>query len=160
MTTTLVAAVAAGLLLLFLGGEALIRGASSLALRMRVSPLVIGLTVVAFGTSAPELAVSVEAAMDGVTDIALGNVIGSNIANVGLILGCAALVRPARVQARILDLDAPLMIGASLLLVLLLIDGTLSRLEGGCLVIALFAWVAFTGSVMPITATARPSTAT
>lgn len=141
---TSVAMVAGGLAVLFLGGEALVRGASSLAARMRVSPLVIGLTVVAFGTSAPELAVSVEAALDGVSDIAVGNVIGSNIANIGLILGCAALVRPAQVQARILELDAPLMVGASLLLVWLLIDDTLSRPEGVVLVIALLAWIGFT----------------
>ncbi|MFW6084157.1 MAG: calcium/sodium antiporter [Gemmatimonadota bacterium] len=135
---------AAGLLLLYLGGEALVRGASALALRLRVSPLVIGLTVVAFGTSAPELAVSVEASLGGASDIALGNVIGSNIANIGLILGVTALVRAARVEARILKIDVPLMIVASLVLVGLLSDGALSRLEGGLLVVGLVAWIGFT----------------
>ena len=142
LTTALIGA--AGLLLLYLGGEGLVRGASSLALRFRVSPLVIGLTVVAFGTSAPELAVSVEASLGGVSDIALGNVIGSNIANIGLILGVTALVRATRVEARILRLDVPLMIAASLILVLALQDGGVSRLEGTLLIIGLLAWVGFT----------------
>lgn len=124
---------AAGLLLLYLGGEALVRGACSLALRMRISPLVIGLTVVAFGTSAPELAVSLEASLGGVGDIALGNVIGSNIANIGLILGVTALVRTTKVEARILRIDAPLMVLASLMLVVMLADGGLARFEGGLL---------------------------
>jgi pyrroloquinoline quinone biosynthesis protein B len=135
---------AAGLLLLYLGGEALVRGACSLALRLRISPLVVGLTVVAFGTSAPELAVSLEASLGGVGDIALGNVIGSNIANIALILGVTALVRVTRVEARILRIDAPLMVLASLVLVMMLVDGGLSRLEGGFLVVGLAAWVGFT----------------
>lgn len=132
------------MLLLYLGGEGLVRGASSLALRLRVSPLVIGLTVVAFGTSAPELAVSVEASLGGVSDIALGNVIGSNIANIGLILGVTALVRATQVEARILKIDVPLMIVASLILVGVLRDGELSRLEGGLLVVSLITWIGFT----------------
>lgn len=138
---------AAGLLFLYLGGEALVRGASSLALRMRISPLVIGLTVVAFGTSAPELAVSLEASLGGVGDIALGNVIGSNIANIALILGITALVRTTRVEARILRIDAPLMVLASLLLVMMLADGGLSRFEGGLLFAGLVAWIGFTALV-------------
>lgn len=143
MLTTAVTG-AAGLLLLYLGGEALVRGACSLALRLRISPLVVGLTVVAFGTSAPELAVSLEASLGGVGDIALGNVIGSNIANIALILGVTALVRVTRVEARILRIDAPLMVLASLVLVMMLVDGGLSRLEGGFLVVGLAAWVGFT----------------
>ena len=143
MLTTAVTG-AAGLLLLYLGGEALVRGACSLALRLRISPLVVGLTVVAFGTSAPELAVSLEASLGGVGDIALGNVIGSNIANIALILGVTALVRVTRVEARILRIDAPLMVLASLVLVVMLVDGGLSRLEGGFLVVGLAAWVGFT----------------
>jgi len=135
---------AAGLLLLYLGGEALVRGACSLALRMRISPLVIGLTVVAFGTSAPELAVSLEASLGGVGDIALGNVIGSNIANIALILGVTALVRATKVEARILRIDAPLMVLASLLLVVMLADGGLARFEGGLLFAGLAAWIGFT----------------
>ena len=143
MLTTAVTG-AAGLLLLYLGGEALVRGACSLALRLRISPLVVGLTVVAFGTSAPELAVSLEASLGGIGDIALGNVIGSNIANIALILGVTALVRVTRVEARILRIDAPLMVLASLVLVVMLVDGGLSRLEGGLLVVGLAAWIGFT----------------
>lgn len=135
---------AAGLLLLYVGGEALVRGASSLALRMQVSPLVIGLTVVAFGTSAPELAVSLEASLDGASDIALGNVVGSNIANTALILGATAFIRATRVEARILRIDAPLVIMASLMLVAMLADGTLSRPEGLVLLVGLGAWIGFT----------------
>lgn len=111
---------------------------------MRISPLVIGLTVVAFGTSAPELAVSLEASLGGVGDIALGNVIGSNIANIALILGVTALVRSTRVEARILRIDAPLMVLASLLLVVMLADGGLARFEGGLLLAGLAAWIGFT----------------
>lgn len=136
---------AAGLFLLFAGGEVLVRGASSLAARLRVSPLVIGLTVVAFGTSAPELAVSLEATLSGAQDIALGNVLGSNIANIGLILGITALLRPARVEARLVRIDAPLMVGASLLLLVLLADGLISRPEGIVLLVGLVGWIGFTG---------------
>lgn len=146
MLTTAVTG-AAGLILLYLGGEALVRGASSLALRMRISPLVIGLTVVAFGTSAPELAVSLEAALGGVGDIALGNVIGSNIANIALILGVTALVRTTRVEARILRVDAPLMVLASLVLVAMLADGRLGRFEGAVLIAGLAAWIGFTAFI-------------
>jgi pyrroloquinoline quinone biosynthesis protein B len=134
----------AGLLVLFLGGEALVRGACSMALRMRISPLVIGLTVVAFGTSAPELVVSLEASLGGVGDIALGNVIGSNIANIALILGVTALLRATKVEARILRIDTPLMVLASVVLVVMLLDGRLERLEGGLLIVGLAAWVGFT----------------
>jgi pyrroloquinoline quinone biosynthesis protein B len=133
-----------GLFLLYAGGEALVRGASSLAARMRISPLVIGLTVVAFGTSAPELAVSLEASLQGAQDIALGNVVGSNIANIGLILGITALLRPARVEARLVRIDAPLMVGASVLVLLLLADGLISRPEGLVLVLGLAGWIGFT----------------
>jgi len=133
-----------GLFMLYAGGEALVRGASSLAARMRVSPLVIGLTVVAFGTSAPELAVSLEASLGGSPDIALGNVVGSNIANIGLILGMTALLRPARVEARLVRIDVPLMVGASLLVLFLLADGLISRPEGLVLILGLVGWIAFT----------------
>lgn len=131
-----------GLLLLFIGGEALVRGASSLALRLGLSPLAVGLTVVAFGTSTPELVVSLDAAMAAVPDIAVGNVVGSNIANVTLILGAGMLLRPAQVVARTVRVDAPLVVAVSVALVLLLQDGLVSRLEGAVLVASL---VAFTG---------------
>ena len=132
-----------GLLLLALGAESLVRGSAALALRLGVTPLVIGLTVVAFGTSSPEMVVSVEAAAGGNSQIALGNVVGSNIANVLLILGLAALVRPLRVQAQIIRREVPLMILASLLLCLSLLGGRVSRLEGLLLLCASVAYTVF-----------------
>src|SRR5690606_26824088 len=101
---------AVGLALLFVGGESLVRGASALALRLGLSPLAVGLTVVAFGTSTPELVVSLDAALAGAHDIAIGNVVGSNIANLTLILGIAMLVGPAVVQAKTVRIDAPLVV--------------------------------------------------
>ncbi|MFQ6371990.1 calcium/sodium antiporter [Shewanella sp. YIC-542] len=119
-----------GFLILTLGAEALVRGASAIALRLGVTPLVIGLTIVAFGTSAPELAVSVKSALAGSPGIALGNVVGSNIANIGLILGLTALIRPIGVQSQMLRRDIPLMIVASVLVWLLLIDNVLGLWDG------------------------------
>lgn len=119
-----------GLFLLVVGAEGLVRGAASGARRFGLSPLVIGLTVVAYGTSAPELVVSLQAAVGGNPDIALGNVVGSNIGNIGLILGVAALLSPIRVQAQILRFDVPVMIGVSLLLLGLLWDQVIGRLNG------------------------------
>ena len=104
-----------GLLLLAAGGELLVRGASSLAARLGMSSLVIGLTVVAFGTSAPEVAVSVGATLEGRGAIAVGNVVGSNLFNVLLILGASALIVPLAVSRQILRVDVPLMICACLL---------------------------------------------
>ena len=132
------------LALLYVGGEALVRGASTLASRLGVSALAIGLTVVAFGTSAPELAVSVDAALAGANDISVGNVVGSNIANIALILGLSALIRPAVVQAKVVLLDAPLMILASVALVGVLANGEASRVEGVLLVFGLGAYLVFT----------------
>lgn len=120
----------AGLGLLIVGAELLVRGASGLATRVGISPLVIGLTVVAFGTSSPELAVSIGSAWSGDADIALGNVIGSNIFNVLFILGLAALIAPLVVAQQLIRLDVPLMIGATVLLLLLTLDGTIGRLDG------------------------------
>jgi cation:H+ antiporter len=132
-----------GLVLLFAGAESLVRGATALALRLGLSTLLVGLTVVAFGTSAPELVVSSAAALDGVGGIAVGNVVGSNVANIALILGVSAIIRPLRVQAQLVRIDLPLMIGASLVLSALLFDWTLSRLEGLGLVIGLLAYLVF-----------------
>jgi cation:H+ antiporter len=123
-----------GLLLLTGGAEGLVRGSSSLARRIGISPLIIGLTIVAYGTSAPELVVSLQAAVGGNPDIALGNVVGSNISNIGLILGGAALVSPIRAQAQILRLDVPIMIGVSALLLGLIQDQVVGRLNGLVLV--------------------------
>jgi cation:H+ antiporter len=132
--------VALGLAVLVAGGDLLVRKAAALGVRLGVTPLLIGLTVVAYGTSTPELLVSVRAALADSGDIALGNVVGSNIANIALILGLAALVRPLEVKAQLLRADVPLMIGASLLLVLLLWDGGLSRADGALLVAGLVAY--------------------
>jgi len=135
---------AGGLALLYLGGDCLIRGASSLASHFGISPLAIGLTVVAFGTSAPELVVSVDAAISGANDIAVGNIVGSNIASIALILGLAAVIRPMIVEAKIVRIDSPVMILVSLALAIVLINGQASRLEGFILLTGLAAYTAFT----------------
>lgn len=122
-----------GVLLLLAGAEALVRGASALALRMGITPLVVGLTVVAIGTSSPELVVSVQAALAGQGGVALGNVVGSNVANLGLIVGLAAVLTPMAVDRDLVWHDMPVMLGSMALLVLFLLDGTLARWEGGIL---------------------------
>src|SRR3989344_3322361 len=113
----------AGLVLLVAGAEVLVRGAAKLAAQFGIPPLIIGLTVVAFGTSAPETAVSVQAALNGSGDLAIGNVIGSNIANVLLILCLTAVVAPLIVSRQLIRLDVPIMIGASLVVYALAWDG-------------------------------------
>ncbi len=119
---------------LTVGAEILVRGASSVGLRFGLSPLVIGLTIVAFGTSAPELAVSTRAALSGAGDIAMGNVVGSNLFNAALILGLAALVRPLTVQLQVIRFDIPLMLAASVMFVgFLNFGGGLARWEGAAL---------------------------
>ncbi|MGS0679948.1 calcium/sodium antiporter [Shewanella sp. 125m-7] len=132
-----------GFLILTVGAEALVRGASQIALRLGLTPLIIGLTIVAFGTSAPELAVSVKSAIAGNSGIALGNVIGSNIANIGLILGITALIRPIKIESQMVRRDIPIMIGASLLFWSLLLDGGLSFWDGVILFTLLVAYLAF-----------------
>jgi|TARA_R100000935_G_scaffold30134_1_gene50445 cation:H+ antiporter len=133
----------AGLVLLVAGAEVLVRGAAKLAAQFGIPPLIIGLTVVAFGTSAPETAVSVQAALNGSGDIAIGNVLGSNIANVLLILGVTSLVAPLIVSRQLIRLDVPIMIGASLVTYALAWDGSLSRLDGALLFSAVIAYTAF-----------------
>ncbi len=133
----------AGLVLLVAGAEVLVRGAAKLAAQFGIPPLIIGLTVVAFGTSAPETAVSVQAALDGSGDLAIGNVLGSNIANVLLILGLTALIAPLIVSRQLIRLDVPIMIGASLLSFALAWDGELSRLDGALLFSGVLAYTTF-----------------
>jgi len=133
----------AGIALLTLGAEFLVRGASRLAALLGISPLVIGLTVVAFATSAPEMAVSVRSALGGQADLALGNIVGSNILNVLLILGLSAVITPMIVAQQLVRLDVPLMIGASLLLPLLAWNGSVDRWEGLLLVAAAIVYTAF-----------------
>jgi cation:H+ antiporter len=132
-----------GLIALVAGAELLVRGASKLALSWGISPLVVGLTIVAFGTSAPEVAVSVGAALDGRTDIAIGNVVGSNIFNVLFILGLSALIIPLTVNAQIIRQEVPIMIGASLLLLVLGLDGVLSPLNSALLLGLLLVYTVF-----------------
>jgi cation:H+ antiporter len=132
---------AAGLVLLILGADVLVRGVSRLALSFGISPLVVGLTVVALGTSAPEFAVSVRGALEGQADISLGNVVGSNILNILLILGISALIVPLVLHRQIVRQEVPLMIGASVVLFSLSLDGSLSRVEGGLMFAGLFAYI-------------------
>jgi len=131
-----------GLAGLFFGGDWLVRGASGIARRLRVPPLVIGLTIVGFGTSAPEMLVSVQAALAGAGGIAIGNVLGSNIANILLILGLAALLGPIAAPFARLRADLAWMTGAALLLVPLFLDGRLSRAEGSLLVLGIAVYLA------------------
>ncbi len=132
-----------GLVLLVVGAELLVRGASRFASALGISPLVVGLTVVAFGTSAPELAVGVSSALAGEPDIALGNVVGSNIANVLLVLGLASLVAPVVAGLRVVRREVPLMIVASGALWLMAIGGQIDRLEGALLFAGILAYTAF-----------------
>jgi cation:H+ antiporter len=133
----------AGLAALVIGANLLVRGASKLALSFGISPLVVGLTVVAFGTSAPEVAVSVGAVLDGKTDIALGNVVGSNVFNVLFILGISALITPLVVNVQLIRQEVPIMIGVSLLLLLLALDGKLGLIDGALLFGLLLAYTTF-----------------
>lgn len=132
-----------GLVILVWGAELLVKGASRLAAAFGIAPLIIGLTVVAFGTSAPEMAVSVMSGMKGQADLAVGNVVGSNIFNVLFILGLAALITPLAVSRQLIRLDVPLMIAASLVVVVMALDGGISRLEGALLFAGIVGYTAF-----------------
>lgn len=116
--------------MLFAGAEGLVRGSSSLALRIGIAPLVVGLIVVSLGTSSPEFVISLKAALKNNGNISLGNVVGSNIANIALILGVAALIKPMKVQAQVVRREIPIMIFVSLMLVLFLINHEIDRIEG------------------------------
>ena len=133
----------AGFVCLLGGAELLVRGASRLAAAAGISPLVVGLTVVAFGTSAPELAVSLQSVWTEQANLSLGNVIGSNILNVLFILGLSALVTPLVVARQLVQLDVPLMIGASVLVLILAVDGGLSRIDGLALFLLMVAYTVF-----------------
>lgn len=132
-----------GLAALVLGAELLVQGASRLARAMGISPLVVGLTVVAFGTSSPELSVSTLAALSGETGIAVGNVVGSNIFNVLFILGLAAVVTPLTVAQRLVRIEVPVMIGVSALFAAMAWDGAVGRGEGFVLTLGLGGYVAY-----------------
>lgn len=128
-----------GILLLYVGADRLVSGASKIASRFGIPSLVIGLTLVAFGTSAPELVVSLTAAVNNINDIALGNIIGSNIANIALILGIAASIKPLAIHIRYISSEIPIMIATAILLLILSINGLLGRIDGllmfACLVV-------------------------
>ena len=136
--------IAAGLVLLFAGGESLVRGAVGLSRRFGISELVIGLTVIGFGTSMPELLVSANAALAGQPGIALGNVIGSNIANVLLILGLSALILPVTGWTSAVRRDVAVMVAVAVLVLLLGLTGSVGRLQGLIMVAALIAYLIWT----------------
>jgi cation:H+ antiporter len=141
-----------GLVMLFAGGETLVRGASSVARHFHLSPMLIGLTIVGFGTSAPELLVSLEAALKAEPEIAIGNVVGSNIANILLILGVSALIAPLLIPGRQMLRDLAFMLAASAILWLMLLGDTISRGYGAILVLGLLVFLAtafFYGKVEP-----------
>ncbi|NBC17909.1 MAG: calcium/sodium antiporter [Bacteroidetes bacterium] len=131
----------AGLVLLYGGAEGLVRGSAALALRFGIPPLIVGLTIVALGTSSPELVVSIQAALAGRGAIAVGNVVGSNIVNIAVILGIAVLIRATAVHAQLVRFDVPILVGCSVLLMGLLLDGRLGRPEGLLLVAGLLLYV-------------------
>ena len=133
-----------GFVLLISGAEVLVRGASKLALILGISPLIIGLTVVAFGTSSPELAVSVQAVLTTEADVTVGNIIGSNIFNILVLLGASALVLPLAVANRLIRIDIPLMVVLSVLVLVLSLNGQVGRLEGLVLAAVLAAYLGFT----------------
>lgn len=133
-----------GLVALYFGAEALVKGGAGLALRLGLTPLVIGLTVIAFGTSSPEMVVSVQAAHAGSGPIAVGNVVGSNICNIAFILGLCALISPLRADLQVIRREVPIMIGVAVLALLILADGHVARWEGGVLLAALLVYTALT----------------
>ncbi len=135
--------IVAGFVVLVLGADWLVKGASRLALSLGMTPLVVGLTVVAFGTSAPELAVSVASAWSGQADLAVGNVVGSNIANILLILGISAVVAPLVVNQQLVRLDVPIMLGATVLFYVLSLDGRINLWDSALLAGGIVAYVVF-----------------
>ncbi len=142
MTTTLLSFIA-GLVILILGADLLVRGASRIAAAFGVSPLVIGLTIVAIGTASPEIAVSIQAAASGQGDLTLGNVLGSNIFNILFILGVTALAAPIVIAEQLIRKDAPIMVGVSLLTLALAFDGRLGKLDGLILLLGLVIYTVF-----------------
>jgi cation:H+ antiporter len=133
-----------GLIALYFGAEALVKGGAGLALRLGLTPLVIGLTVIAFGTSSPEMVVSVQAARAGNGAISIGNVIGSNICNIALILGLCALISPLKADLQVIRREVPIMIGVTVVALLVLLDGHIARWEGGLLFASLIGYTVVT----------------
>jgi cation:H+ antiporter len=143
MGITTILILIAGLVLLVAGAEVLVKGASQIAFMFGLSPLVIGLTIVAYGTSSPELMVSVQSSLAGQPDIALGNVVGSNIFNVLLILGISALITPLVVAQQLIRLDVPILIGVSCLTLMFGLDGKISRVDGAIFLIGIILYTTF-----------------
>jgi len=132
-----VLALAAGFVVLFFGAEILVRGSNNLAIMAGIRPVVVGLTIVAFGTSAPELVVTLTSVMEDARGIGLGNIIGSNIANIGLILGIAAMIHPLRIEKSLLKIEIPILLTVTILFVLFAMDGVLARWEGIILLVGI-----------------------
>jgi cation:H+ antiporter len=132
-----------GLIILYLGGEGLVKGSSRLARAMGINPVLIGLTIVAFGTSAPELVVSIIAAFKGSNDLIMGNILGSNIANIGLILGISALIYPISIKLTLVKVELPFMISISILLLLLSQNLIIEHFEGAILFILLISMIIY-----------------
>ena len=137
-----------GLVLLYFGADWLVKGAVTISLNFGLSPLIVGLTVVALGTSLPEALVSIQATLDNQGGIALGNVIGSNILNIALILGLSSLLQPLKVDSHLVKADVPILVGASFLLIVLLEDFHISRMEGALLLLGIVFYV--TGNIMTV----------
>jgi len=133
----------AGLFILILGGDFLVKGASNIALRLKLSPLVVGLTIVAFGTSTPELLISLKAALAGSPDLTMGNIVGSNICNLALVLGVTALISPIHVGQDSVKIDWPVAMGSSLMLFFMARSGTLVATEGIIFITILVVYVVF-----------------
>jgi len=141
-------AILIGFILLAWSADRFVNGAAAIARHLGISPLIVGLTIVGFGTSAPELVVSAIAALAGNTSLAIGNAIGSNVANIGLVLGITAIISPLLIASSILKREYPLMVASMALVFFVLIDGQLGALEGIILITCLFgvlAWTVFTG---------------
>jgi len=143
MSFSVILLLIAGLVLLVLGAELLVRGASTIATMLGIPSLIVGLTIVAYGTSSPEMAVSIQSSFAGQADVALGNVVGSNIFNVLIILGISALIAPLMVASQLIRLDVPIMIGVSILTLMFGNDGTISRVDGTILFIGAIVYTLF-----------------
>ena len=130
-----------GLAVLIFGGDLLVKGASGIALKLNMDPMVVGLTVVSLGTSAPELIVSIKSALNGNPDIAMGNVVGSNIANLGLVLAITAIVFPIAVNRKVLRIDWPVMVFFAALAFIFGLDNLITRFEGGVLLVTLVVYI-------------------
>lgn len=133
-----------GLLALYFGAESLVKGGAGLATRLGLTPLVIGLTVIAFGTSSPEMVVSLQASLSGNGAISIGNIVGSNICNIALILGLCALISPLRADAQVIRREVPIMIGVTVVALLVLLDGEVQRWEGAVLFAGLVVYTVLT----------------